>query len=287
MKIFISYRREDSASDTGRIDDRLVAAFGRGNVYKDVDSVPIGADFPEHIRNAVGQCDVLLVVIGGSWLNASDGTPNPRLMDPLDWVRLEIETALERKIPVVPIVLGQTTPPSPSDLPESLKQLAYKQAIAVRPDPDFHRDIDRLIEGLKDQRWRSPKEVAASIRDRFIDNFRERFSRLVPASAQPLVVEIRPKLGRLIRAFALLLAIMFALTAVMAGVSLWLGVTGGDNQGRGPANLQRPADIPKEFAVGEQATNGATLEPETITPPYAAPSNSPTPIVNPDENLAP
>ncbi len=94
-RIFLSYRRADSADITGRIDDRLLIAFGRKSVFKDVDSIPLGSDFRKHLASAVSKCDVLLVVIGKDWLSAPDESGSRRLDNDADYVRIEIETALQ------------------------------------------------------------------------------------------------------------------------------------------------------------------------------------------------
>ena len=142
--IFISYRRDDSASDTGRIYDRLAQEFGRDNVFKDVDSIPFGVDFAQHIDQEVSRCQVLLVVIGKAWLS-------DRLQNPDDFVRLEIESALKRGIPVVPVLLeGVTGPPPRDQLPESLQPLIRRNGTQVGHDPRFHADMGRLVKGLQD-----------------------------------------------------------------------------------------------------------------------------------------
>ena len=66
-KIFLSYRRQDSASEAGRIYDRLRAHFGPDSVFIDVNSVPLGVDFQEHIESVLRDCDVFLAVIGPDW----------------------------------------------------------------------------------------------------------------------------------------------------------------------------------------------------------------------------
>ena len=95
-KIFISYRRNDSAAHTGRIYDRLEGHFGQGQVFMDVDTIRPGLDFVEVVQKAVGSCDALIAVIGQEWLGASDESGRRRLENTEDLVRLEIATALER-----------------------------------------------------------------------------------------------------------------------------------------------------------------------------------------------
>jgi hypothetical protein len=120
-KLFISYRREDSEGLTGRIYDRLVAHFGKEAVFIDVDTIPYGVDFVEDVSDAVSRCDILLAMIGEQWLDVrhKEGPHQGqcRLDDPTDFVRIEIHAALERKIPVIPVLIGKATMPAEEQLP--------------------------------------------------------------------------------------------------------------------------------------------------------------------------
>lgn len=146
--IFLSYRREDSADVTGRIYDRLVQHYGVDNIFKDVDSIPLGVDFRDHLEKVVSECDVLVAIIGKKWLDMKNSSGNRRINDPRDFVRIEIESALKRRIPVIPVLVQNAIMPLETDLPSGLKELSYRNGIQVRPDPDFHNDMDRLIKGL-------------------------------------------------------------------------------------------------------------------------------------------
>lgn len=148
-RIFICYRRSDSADITGRIYDRLVDELGRGPIFKDVDSIPLGVDFKEHLDRKVRECSVLLAIMGDHWTEAQDETGKKRLEDPADFVRIEIESALESRIPVIPLLVRGAQMPDEEDLPSSLRKLVYMNGVPIRPDPDFHHDMDRLISGLK------------------------------------------------------------------------------------------------------------------------------------------
>jgi len=148
-KILISYRREDSADVTGRIYDRLVQKFGQGAVFKDVDSIPLGVDFRTFLDEQVARCEVFLAVIGWDWMKKRGSKGKSRLENPGDFVRIEIESALKRQIPVIPVLVGGASIPAAEQLPASIQNLFYRNGIAVRVDPDFHRDMDRLIEYLK------------------------------------------------------------------------------------------------------------------------------------------
>ena len=138
---------------TGRLQDRLETHFGQGAVFIDIDAIPLGHDFRKHLGDAVHQCDVLLAVIGDHWLDAryEDGPKRDqrRLDDPYDIVRIEIESALARGIPVVPLLVGRNAMPAEADLPNGLKELAYRNAAEVRSGPDFRGQVDRLIRGLE------------------------------------------------------------------------------------------------------------------------------------------
>jgi formylglycine-generating enzyme required for sulfatase activity len=148
-KILISYRREDSADVTGRIYDRLIQQFGQGAIFKDVDSIPFGVDFRIYLDAQVAKCEVFLSVIGRDWMKKRGTKGKSRLDDPGDFVRIEIESALKRQIPVIPVLVSGASIPLSEQLPDSIQDLSYRHGIAVRPDPDFHRDMDRLIEYLK------------------------------------------------------------------------------------------------------------------------------------------
>ena len=149
-RIFISYRRADSADVTGRIYDRLVEHFGESAIFKDVHSIPAGIDFKEHLEKAVGKCKIFLVVMGDKWLEGADSLDNNRLQDPRDFVRIEVEAALNRKIRVIPLLVRGASMPKEEKLPPSLQKLVYRNAIPIRSDPDFHRDMDRLIVAISD-----------------------------------------------------------------------------------------------------------------------------------------
>jgi uncharacterized membrane protein YeaQ/YmgE (transglycosylase-associated protein family) len=147
--IFISYRRIDSATFTGRIYDRLTARLGRDRVFKDVDDIPAGENFAQYIQNSLRQCAVALIVIGPRWLEARDETGARRLDDPGDFVRLEIETALRLGLTVIPLLVDDARMPGGASLPMSVRPLATLNALLVRNDPDFSRDMERVIASIE------------------------------------------------------------------------------------------------------------------------------------------
>ena len=146
--IILSYRREDSAGVTGRIFDRLIQEFGSDRVFMDIDSMPAGVDFHDHLHEILADCGALLVVIGKGWRSQRKGQP-PRIMDPDDWVRIEVETALERGIPVVPLLIDGASLPGRDQLPESLWPLLRRNALPVDSGRDFHAQLSRLVRDLQ------------------------------------------------------------------------------------------------------------------------------------------
>jgi len=127
----------------------LVDAFGEKPVFKDVDSIPPGVDFKEFLDQKVNECTVLLAVIGDRWVDVRGLGGKRRLDDPDDFVRVEIESALKRGIPVIPLLVRGARMPEEDELPPSLQKLVYRNAIPVRPDPDFNNDIKKLISSLE------------------------------------------------------------------------------------------------------------------------------------------
>jgi hypothetical protein len=118
--IFLSYRRQDSSHVAGRLYDRFAERFGKGRVFIDVDTMEPGVDFAQAIARAVETCEVLLAIIGPSWLTAKDQQDRRRLEDPDDIVRLEVEAALARDVRVIPILVENAVMPNQVELPRAL-----------------------------------------------------------------------------------------------------------------------------------------------------------------------
>ena len=133
-RIFISYRREETAYPAGWLYDRLAGHFG-GQVFKDVDSIELGDDFVEVITRAVGSCDVLLALIGDEWLTITDEHGRRRLDNPDDFVRLEIEAALSRRVRVIPVLVGEARMPHADELPDSLAALVRRAGPGAQSGP--------------------------------------------------------------------------------------------------------------------------------------------------------
>src|SRR5262249_17171733 len=146
--IAIFYRRDDSAAITGRIFDRLVAHYGVGSVFRDIDNIPLGVDFREHINTILAGTDITLVLVGKRWSG-----PRPRrrrrIDDPADPVRVEVETALRNGMPVVPVLVEGAAMPNVEQLPDSLKELVYRNGLEVDSGRDFDQHIERLIRNME------------------------------------------------------------------------------------------------------------------------------------------
>ena len=168
-RIFISYRREETAYPAGWLFDRLVHHFD-GQVFKDVDSIQPGDDFVDVITTAVASCDVLLALIGVEWLTITDAHGRRRLDNPDDFVRLEIEAALTRGVRVIPILINGARMPHADELPDSLAKLVRRQALELSP-ARFDFDISRLFRVLD----RTLAEAQA-----------------LPAAGEPAAVQVEP-----------------------------------------------------------------------------------------------
>jgi len=148
-KIFVSYRRIDSSYIAAIINEKLKHNFGSDAVYFDIDTIPLGTDFRKNISDAVGECDILLALIGDEWVSVADEQGNQRLSDPADTVRIEIESALARNIPVIPVLVGEAKMPTITEIPSSLQDLSFRNAAEVRAGHDLDQHLSRLISGIK------------------------------------------------------------------------------------------------------------------------------------------
>lgn len=147
--IFISYRREDSSGHAGRLYDAVSGRFGKQRVFMDVTDMEPGMDFAERIRTAVGNCEILLAIVGRDWSDARDDRGDRRLDDERDFVRLEIEAALVRPdVTVVPVLVREARLPRGDDLPPSLAGLSRRHAVRL-DDDDWHDDVSHLLDALE------------------------------------------------------------------------------------------------------------------------------------------
>jgi hypothetical protein len=147
-QIFVSYRRQDAASEAGRIADWLDRRFGDREVFMDINALRPGADFVNVIEDAVGSVEALVAVIGDKWLGIQDVSGRRRLDDPEDFVRLEIGTALRRGVPVIPVLVRGATMPVAKDLPVELAALSRIQALELG-ERQWRAGIEELIATLE------------------------------------------------------------------------------------------------------------------------------------------
>jgi len=146
--IFLSYRRADTGGHAGRLVDALEERFGKGSVFQDVAAIAPGSDFARAIDSAIAHCQVLIVLIGDTWLAERDAGGGLRLHDPEDFVRAEIAAALKANRPVLPVLVEGGTMPAEDALPQDLKRLARLHALELS-DTRWDYDVDRLANAIR------------------------------------------------------------------------------------------------------------------------------------------
>ncbi len=146
-KIAISYRRSDSRAIVGRIFDRLADRYGSEEIFLDIDAIPYGRNFRDHIDSILKRSAVLIVVVGQHWTGArADGAS--RIFDQEDPVRIELQTALMRTMRIIPVLIDDAVMPPPGDLPESLREFSLLNALHIDSGLDFKIHVSRLITAL-------------------------------------------------------------------------------------------------------------------------------------------
>jgi TIR domain len=150
VKVFLSYRRDDTAGRAGRLADVFATRYGARNVFQDVAAAAPGLDFGERVDAAIANSDVMLVVIGPGWLASPDRDGGRRVDRPDDFVRREVGAALEADVRVVPVLVDGAELPPIEELPPELVGLLRRQAVSVR-DISWHQDVDDLIRRLEDE----------------------------------------------------------------------------------------------------------------------------------------
>ncbi len=161
--IFISYRRDDSEGEAGRLYDDLIRIFGFEAVFMDVSDIHPGKDFRQAIDDNVAKCAVLLAMIGPGWATIQDASGTRRLDQPNDFVRLEIASALRRGIDVIPILVHGARMPSAADLPENLQSLAYRNCVELT-HTRWNSDVEVLSRTLREYVNRGQDVPTRSIR---------------------------------------------------------------------------------------------------------------------------
>jgi TIR domain len=145
--IFISYRRDDTEGEAGRLFDDLTRAFGNDAVFMDVAGIDPGIDFRKAIDDNVACCGVLLAMVGPTWATIAGSDGQRRLDNENDYVRLEIASALKRNVAVIPVLVHDARMPHSEQLPENLKDLAYRNSVEIT-HARWNSDVQLLIKAL-------------------------------------------------------------------------------------------------------------------------------------------
>jgi TIR domain len=145
-KIAISYRRTDS-DVTGRIFDRLVQRYGRNSIFRDIDDIPFGIDFRKVVNDALQGTDALIAIVGPNWRGARTFGA-ARINEANDPVRIEVEAAIQRDIPLIPVLIGGAVMPKPTELPNTLRDFAFRNAANVDSGRNFETDVERLMSSM-------------------------------------------------------------------------------------------------------------------------------------------
>jgi hypothetical protein len=161
LRVFISYRRDDSAATADYLQQVLQKLFTPRGVFRDIASIPFGSDFATVLRDTISRCDVVLVLIGSGWLDARDEHGNRRLDQPNDPVREEVALALRSDALVIPVLLDDVPMPQAAQLPADLAPLVQRQAAALHSDERRAQDAGRMRAGS--WRWRAYSRGATRV----------------------------------------------------------------------------------------------------------------------------
>jgi hypothetical protein len=266
--IAISYRRQDSSPVAGRLYDRLQAEFGKGSVFMDFDSIPYGVDFREHIKQTLQRAKVIVAIIGPDWCGGKE-LSNRRIDDPADFVRLEVASALESGIPIIPVLVNNTPMPEAKNLPPELEGLAFRNGLALDTGIDFHHHADRLIAGI--HRVVDPPKEAAP-----------------PPPVPDVVSSAKPETSA--RKPSLLWPITIGIVA-LAGIAAWYFFPG-----RGPSSVSVHQEAPQVTPRSEaRALPTSSVAPEipktqavveqTIAPSSPATTPATTDVASPPSSI--
>jgi subtilisin family serine protease len=153
--IFLSYRRNDAAAYAILLKSKLTERFPGERVFMDLDSIEAGRDFAEVIQDALGSCVVLVALIGRQWVTVEDEQGRRRLHDPDDLVRLEVATALERDVRVIPVLVDGAKAPRREQLPSALEKLARLNALELSNNR-FAYDAEKLLDLIEPELGAGP-----------------------------------------------------------------------------------------------------------------------------------
>jgi TIR domain len=166
-RVFISYRREDTAAAAGRVYDRLARLLRKPNIFFDVSTIGGGEDFVKRIESEIGRSDVALIFIGNNWLDEAGVTGRARLWDEDDYVRSEIRAVLARPLLILPVLVGGARMPKPEQLPEDIRAITAKNALPLRHET-FDDDTENIVATVlgmsaKEHTWEDKGTLAAKI----------------------------------------------------------------------------------------------------------------------------
>ena len=201
-KIFVSYRIDDTRAIAGRIVAQLQQSFGEDAVIFDAEDVPLGINIRKHLASVVGQCGVLLALVGKSWLAAAD-EGQTSLQDPSDFQRVAIESALSAGVPVVPVFVDKVPRPRERELPVSLAEFAFLTGVAIDSGIGFDTQMERLIKGLESHVHtpaRRPEAPAAPVAPVRVEEDREALAAKRKLALQQAEQEIRQKTQHIVQA---------------------------------------------------------------------------------------
>jgi len=258
--IFISYRRDDSEGEAGRLFDDLVRYFGNDAVFMDVAGIKPGVDFRQAIEDNVASCGVFLAVVGPTWISIENSDGKRRLEDPNDFVALEVASALKREVPVIPVLVHDAKMPAVDLLPESLKSFAYHNSVELS-HARWNSDVALLIEALKAYVTpRNPSEAPVHA------TVPVQLPAPHPPSGTAAPVEAKSKApivaGTSIAAVLVIAAILFFATR--------------------PKTV--PAPVPTPTPIPAPIPNPVS---SPVSNPVSSPDSNQTPVANPAPNPAP
>jgi hypothetical protein len=281
MAVFISYRREDTAGETGRLYDHLVNRYGDDDVFRDIDAIRPGTNFVKRIGDVIESANAVVAVIGRDWLTSTDSSGRRRLDNPKDFVRVELAAALEKGTLLIPVLVQEANMPSEDDLPEALKPLASIHALEIT-EARWTYDVGRLVQVLDaetdlpagrkpDSPLERPNEAATVVSPPLEADQKRTIPR--PAKRRPRVPgepppRMPPGLGT-----KQLVGIGLVIAAA-AGVGLFFGLRdGGDGSGpsvRSPtASPSVPRPVASRLDVDQIEATGtdAEVDEDACTPP--------------------
>jgi TIR domain len=303
LRMFISYRREDSSGQAGRLYDSLSEHFGSENVFMDLDTIGPGEDFVEVIDDALQNCDCVLVVIGPRWLRA-EREGQRRLDDPADYLRIEVEHSLARAARVIPVLVQDADMPGSRELPEAIRTLARRNAFDLS-DSRWRLDVQRLIDALEDiaitlgigraaapspppamtpppaisgPSWTPPTPITPQVR--------------APVALPPAIVLppwVAQRIGPIAAVLALVVVVALGAYFLAKGggpgptlpaptsIAVASGTPGGTAAAITPTPTQVPTSAPAATPQPSATGAGASAEPQT-PPPTSGPTAQPTPV---------